>query len=71
MKFLFLLVTLVAVFWIVRHLARPPARRRAPRAAERMIPCHRCGLHVPEGEVVRRNGHDYCSQAHADEDAPP
>ena len=45
------------------RLARGGARRDLP-AKERMVPCARCGLYVPEGEALAREALFYCSEEH-------
>ncbi|WP_419609967.1 PP0621 family protein [Thiolapillus sp.] len=34
-----------------------------------MVSCDYCGLHVPEDECIRQNGHNYCSREHAQKDS--
>ncbi len=71
MKFL-LLVAAVLLTWsalrALRGTATPRRGERKKPVAENMVPCHRCGLHVPEKEAVARNGKRYCSEEHAREE---
>jgi len=69
MKLLFLVVSVLLIWWALRLLRRPPlpGRKSEPRV-ENMVACHRCGLHIPEKEAVSRNGRFYCSEAHAREE---
>lgn len=67
------LLLIIAIVWLVLVLARRLldsgrriAEQRKPRLTENMVRCERCGLHVPESEAVRRDGHNYCSPAHRD-----
>ncbi|MFP1684068.1 PP0621 family protein [Alloalcanivorax sp. C16-1] len=41
-------------------------RRRAdaPPRSERMVKCHQCGVHVPEGEAFLHRHLTFCSQEH-------
>ena len=41
------------------------ARARAVADAETMLSCAHCGVYFPASEAVRRDGRDYCSEAHA------
>ena len=57
------------VWWAVKPRPRvpPPARPGAggPGAAERMVDCARCGVHLPASESVRGpDGRDYCCAEH-------
>jgi uncharacterized protein len=44
---------------------------QAPRVeeSERMSSCAHCGVYFPSSEAVREGGRDYCSQAHARQQA--
>ena len=37
----------------------------AVEKAEAMVACDYCGLHVPEGEAIKRGRHAYCSREHS------
>ena len=41
------------------------ARAEAGSAAERMVACAQCGLHIPQSEAVLQAGQTYCSLEHA------
>lgn len=47
-----------------------PGAREGHPPAERMLRCDHCRVHVPESVSVRREGHTYCSAAHADAARP-
>lgn len=76
LRYLFLLIVLLAAIWWIRGaLARfgrddePDARqgkrpRNRPAAAERMLECRHCGVIVPESEGVREQEHFYCCADH-------
>jgi hypothetical protein len=38
---------------------------RAGSGVERMVACARCGLHIPQSEVVQAGGSVFCSVEHA------
>jgi len=71
MKYLLLTVILMVAWGIWRNHQRrtaPPAPHRPPPTAltlVQMVPCAHCGMHVPQSEAVQRDGHSYCSAAHA------
>ncbi len=73
MKFLLLALAFYALFWLLRRTLR--AARRAPddaagraaaaaRAAEPMLQCAECGLHLPRDEALPGAGGSFCSSAH-------
>lgn len=41
-----------------------PRRKQEP-VIQPMVPCTRCGVHVPRAQAVVRNGKPYCSPQHA------
>ncbi|MBL8383726.1 MAG: hypothetical protein JNM90_11650 [Burkholderiales bacterium] len=70
MKYLLLAIVLVAAVLWIRHKAAAARRAdTAPRtaAAETMVPCAHCGVHVPAREALRDPaGAAFCSPAHRD-----
>jgi len=72
---LFQILALLALAWFAfgalrraaRRAARPPSPPVPPAAGAgtTMVPCARCGLHVPEPEAIRRGDRYYCSRQHA------
>lgn len=71
LKLLLFVLVLFAVYWVPRLLRQKNRARRdgvPPKNrpdAERMLPCARCGLHVPESDGVRRAESFYCCEEHA------
>jgi len=75
-----LLRLLIILFglWLVIHYVRRAlkARRRTrdtepqTRGSPRMLPCARCGVHVPESQALRSGDKIYCCPEHLKEDAP-
>ena len=72
MKFLLLLVVLGVAVWVIgvrrRGSSAPPPSPRHPAGDgphEAMLACARCGLHLPQTEVlIDAAGRAYCSEAH-------
>jgi len=70
-----LTLTVVAVLiWLVwRQVARAvaaPTRRRATDASRqtvKMLPCARCGLHIPVDEALRDGERVYCCRDHLEQ----
>ncbi len=70
MKFLLLIVLVIAVLLVLRKLqgARQKSpSRSSPAAAERMVACARCGVNQPVSESVLSDGKYYCGNAHRQE----
>ncbi|MEY2874708.1 MAG: hypothetical protein RLZZ373_2079 [Pseudomonadota bacterium] len=73
MKLLLILLTVLAVVWLLRGARRvpPPARRNdAPaedasrRAVQTLARCAHCGLHLTSADSEQRDGQSYCCAAH-------
>ncbi|WP_456404472.1 PP0621 family protein [Thiolapillus sp.] len=68
MKIVSLLVAAFLIWWILRTLRGRKAA--APKSRiKNMLACEYCGLHIPEDEAVRKDGHTYCSKEHARQDS--
>lgn len=75
MKYLIVLLVVLAVAWLVtaprRRLRRgddeaprrPPAPPPPP-LQESIVACPQCGLHLPRSEAVPGRGGHFCSEAH-------
>lgn len=66
MKYLLLIVVVLAVLWLARAgrsrgAERPPTGVPAPQT---MVACAHCGVHLPRGEAVAGAQGLYCSEAH-------
>lgn len=65
LKYLLLLV-IAAIVWRMWQKRSAP-RAAAPRAdtpPERMVPCARCGVLMPESDSLAHGGRHYCCEAH-------
>ena len=67
-KLLLLLLLVIVAAFVWRKLGVRASGRRsaapAERAAEQMVACEHCGLHVPSSEAVREGEHAYCCAEH-------
>ena len=68
MKYLVVLLVVVAVLWLVRGTGRrvdgaPPAQRPPP-LQDSIVACAQCGLHLPSGEALPGRGGVYCCETH-------
>ncbi len=78
-KLLFWIVIILAALVVARIAARhsanreerppgppsKPKRQTKEQAAQIMVRCAHCGIHLPTSEAVRRGGWNYCSLAHS------
>ena len=73
MKYLLLLLIVVAVLWLMRlgrsSAPNPKTTGAAPSPAQppvqQVVACAHCGVHLPLGDAVTgRAGRFYCSEAH-------
>jgi uncharacterized protein len=65
-KYLLLIAGVVVLYWVVRIGLR--RKRKVTRddksAAEDMVRCAQCGIHLPRGESLVVRGHYYCCADH-------
>ncbi len=73
MKFVLLMVAVVALVWLVRGATRrrvPPPERDAaapPPEVQTMLACAQCAVLIPSGETLPGRGGVFCCKAHRDE----
>jgi uncharacterized protein len=73
-KFLILLLVVLAVLWLVGAPARRLRERRddalrkpppaPPPLRDSIVACPQCGLHLPRSEALPGRGGFFCSEAH-------
>jgi uncharacterized protein len=73
-KWLFLILLLLVVYLAVKagHRAARAKEARANSAAlaaQTMVACKRCGLHLPKEEALEVDGRFYCCQDHGASDS--
>ncbi len=64
MKFLIVLLVIVAVLWLVRGAGRRIGGGAPPPLQDSIVACAQCGLHLPSGEALPGRGGVYCCEAH-------
>jgi len=66
MKYLELLLIVLAGIWWIRQQRKPDLPSTKPSGTQVMVPCAHCGTHVPEDDAIRGSHGLYCSVAHRD-----
>ncbi len=66
MSRLLFLVAIVAVIYLLIRSFRKNSSRQEGRAAEDMVRCAQCGVHLPKGESVQEDGLFFCGAEHRD-----
>lgn len=66
MKYLLLIVIVLAVLWLARAGRGRAARSKpqGPPPGETMVACVHCGVHLPRSEALPGRGGLYCGEAH-------
>jgi uncharacterized protein len=68
MKFVLIVVAVVALVWLLgglrRRVAPPPAKTSGSRSPQEMVACAQCGVHLPRGESLPGRGGVFCGEAH-------
>ena len=66
MKYLVLLLIVLAGIWWIRQQRQPDrsSSRTPPIGPQTMVACTQCGVHVPQAEAVQGQRGVYCSEAH-------
>ncbi|HEY6094820.1 MAG TPA: PP0621 family protein [Gallionellaceae bacterium] len=71
-RLLFILAIVAVIIWwlkSMRNQQQPPRQdeqqQPPPRAAEDMVRCAQCGVHLPRSESYLVGGKFYCSEAHS------
>lgn len=71
MKYLIVLAVVAVVYALWRSQRQPPRQGSSsrPRVAppQAMVTCAHCGVHLPRGEALWKDGRSYCSRAHQDQ----
>ncbi len=62
---LFLLIAVVALFWIVKGMIRR-SRKQPPQNPQikNMVQCELCQSYLPEEDAISVNGKMFCNQRH-------
>ena len=69
MKYLVVLLVVLAVLWLVRGAGRriggaAPPTPPVPPLHDAIVACAQCGLHLPRGEALPGRGGVFCCETH-------
>jgi uncharacterized protein len=69
MKYVLLIVAVIALLWLLRGLGRrpPPSAPRStppPPTVQDMVACAQCGVHLPTADALPGRGGMFCGAAH-------
>ena len=68
MKFVLMMVAVLALLWLLRSSLRrrlpPKAPPVAPVGAQKIISCAHCGVMLPRDEALPGRGGVFCDEAH-------
>jgi uncharacterized protein len=70
MRFVVLVILVVAAVWLIRRALRAAARpdqtrqKNAP-VQQDLVSCARCGVHLPRAEARESAGRLFCGEEHA------
>jgi uncharacterized protein len=68
-RLFFLIAIVLAIYLLIRRFGKNAAQQdkpAAPPAAEDMVRCAQCGVHLPKSESFLEAGNFFCSVAHRD-----
>jgi uncharacterized protein len=74
MGYILRLVLLIILAWLAYRLVKRILADDSPPAPDdnqpriEIVPCARCGVHVPREQAIIHDGKAYCSKAHQEED---
>lgn len=65
-KYLLLIVAVFVLYWLLRAGIRRRRQGGPPsqKAAQDMVRCASCGVHLPRGESLALRGKFYCCEEH-------
>ncbi len=66
MKYLLLLLAVVALVWLLRGARHrvPPPQPPSAASPQPMVACRLCGVHLPQHEALPGRGGVFCGEAH-------
>jgi uncharacterized protein len=65
-RLLSLIAIVIVVYWLFRSYRKGNTPERNNPAAEDMVRCAHCGVHLPKGESIVADGLTFCCAEHRD-----
>ena len=72
LRVILLTLSIAALVWLLRRAfvsdadrTRPGARESGDDAADELVRCAHCGVHVPRIDAQTQDGRHFCSREHA------
>ncbi|MEO7621909.1 MAG: PP0621 family protein [Gallionella sp.] len=69
-RLLLLIAIVIVVYWVFRSYRKGNTPERNNVAAEDMVRCAQCGVHLPKGECIKADGLTFCCEEHRDAHHP-
>jgi uncharacterized protein len=63
-RILFFLAVIIVVYLLLKRYRRQAPKEDISSAAEEMVRCAQCGVHLPKSESLLVGGNFYCCDAH-------
>lgn len=64
-RLILLVAGIVVVYWLLKSYRRSASvKQDQPVAAEDMVRCSHCGVHLPKSESILAGGKYFCSEVH-------
>lgn len=64
-RLIFLIAIAAAVYLLIKSFRKGSVKKEGP-AAEDMVRCAHCGVHLPKSESIQTEGLFFCSAEHRD-----
>lgn len=63
-RLIFIIAVIALVWWVLKSYRKQSGTQDAPKAAEEMVRCMQCGVHLPKSESFFAGGEYFCCDAH-------
>lgn len=65
-RLLLIIAVVIVVYLLIRSFRKAAPKQQETSAAEDMVRCAHCGVHLPKGESVQTDGRFFCNAEHRD-----
>ncbi len=63
-RLIFIIAVIALVWWVLKSYRKQSDNQDAPKAAEEMVRCMQCGVHLPKNESLLEGDKHFCCEAH-------